>query len=259
MTSHPEPSIDTPPLDRQGLLAESVYQRLRRDILDGGLQPGQILRQEELARRCNVSRVPLREAMARLTADGLLLLRPRRGYAVISLDASEIVEVFELRAVTEAHAGYIAARSRRPEDVAEAARLVDAMRDLDPGNPDAASQWSRLNYDFHACMIGATRRRRLVQITSALRDAVEPYIRVELRLTGDAEEAERDHRELLAAFRAGDARGLSELCRLHVERTAERLLRQLRHRDLAAPDTNPIAMPKKPASLEPELSKRRYA
>jgi len=269
MTVEPSPSraVDAPPAahaGRQGLLTERVYRQLRLDILNGSLRPGQILRQEELARRCRVSRVPLREAMARLTAEGLLVLRPRRGYAVISLDASEIVEVFELRAVTEQHAGYIAARSRRPEDVAEAARLVAAMAALDPANPEEAAEWSRLNYDFHACIIGATRRKRLMQITASLRDAVEPYIRFEMRLTGDAHEAERDHRELLEAFRAGDARGLAELCRLHVERTSERLLHHLRRRDppghgREGPAADGGALAEDAASPSWEARKTRYA
>src|SRR5690348_17564342 len=80
-------------------LPEIIYRQLRMDILGGKFKPGQVLRQEELARMFNASRVPLREAMSRLHADGLVVQRPRRGYAVTMLEAHEIVEVFELRIV----------------------------------------------------------------------------------------------------------------------------------------------------------------
>jgi DNA-binding GntR family transcriptional regulator len=225
------PSLSDDPTSR-GFLPEIVYQRLRLDIVNGIFEPGTILRQQELAGRYNVSRVPLREAMTRLVADGLLVLRPRRGYAVISLEASEIVEVFELRAVIEEHAGYVAARARTSQDVADVDRLILTMEALNPNAQDYVEEWSRQNYEFHARLIGSSRRDRLARTATALRDTVEPYIRVETRLTGGVHHAQHEHREIAQAFRAGDATGLAELCRLHVEHTAQRLLQQLRKRNL---------------------------
>jgi DNA-binding FadR family transcriptional regulator len=81
-------------------------------------------------------------------------------------------------------------------------------------------------------MINSSRRRRLTRVASNLRSAVEPYVRMELSLTGDVDEAASEHREMLEAFRAGDSAGLSELSRRHVEGTARRLLRGIRQRRL---------------------------
>src|SRR5262245_11735063 len=90
-------------IDSAGLLLPAIiYRHLRHDILNGFFDPGQLLRQKGRARRYKSSRVPLREAMSRLEADGLVVLRPRRGFAVISLDVPEIVEIFELRMAVEA-------------------------------------------------------------------------------------------------------------------------------------------------------------
>ena len=75
-------------------VSEAVHSRLRRGILTGAYRPGALLRQEELARRFGASRVPLREAMTRLEVEGLVVWRPRRGYAVLSLEPSEIIEIF---------------------------------------------------------------------------------------------------------------------------------------------------------------------
>src|SRR5579864_4954403 len=112
-------------------LSEVLHQRVRLDILNGVLKRGQVLRQEELARRFHVSRVPLREAMSRLEAEGLIVLRPRRGYAVMSLDEADIIEIFDIRAVLEEHAAYVAALARTPEDVDAVAKLLQRMETLD--------------------------------------------------------------------------------------------------------------------------------
>lgn len=226
-------------------LPEIIYRQLRLDILNGALRPGQLLRQEELARRANVSRVPLREAMTRLESDGLVVLRPRRGYAVTSLEQTEIVEIFELRVVIEEHAGFIAARARTSDDINEVGRLLAAMEQLDPTAPTYMTEWSRLNVLFHTRLIASSRRKRLARIAGTLRDSVEPYIRVEARMTGHVHDAERQHREIFEAFRAGDARGLAELSRAHVESTAKRLLNGLRNRAARIPSTSNRQKPSK--------------
>ena len=218
-------------------LPRLLYEQLRGHILVGTLKAGQVLRQEELARRFNVSRVPVREALSQLEADGLIESRPRRGYAVTSLDTDEIVEVFDLRMLVEEHAGRIAAHSRTPADIAEVERLVLAMEQLDPAAADYRKRWTLLNYEFHLRIVESTRRKRLSRIAGTLRSTVEPYVSVELDLTGNAEMALREHREMLEALRAGDADGLAELSREHVESTARRLLKGLRSKAVAAAPT----------------------
>ncbi len=219
---------DVPSADNVISLSEVVYRRLRTDILNGDLPPGQLLRQEEIARQFAVSRVPLREALARLESEGLLLLRPRRGYAVTSLDPSEIVEIFELRAVIEEHAGEIAARARTNADIEAIGEVLKQMKQLDRSSPTIFSDWSRCNYEFHGRLIDATRRTWLARTARTLRDTVEPFIRVEARMTGQVDDADGEHEAIFDALKAGDARGLSQLSRQHVENTAQRLLRGLR-------------------------------
>jgi len=230
----PLPKRTFPTTDVAPSLPQFIYDRLRIDILSGALEAGRAMRQEEIARQFNVSRVPLREALSRLEADGLLESRPRRGFAVTTLDAEEIVEVFELRSVIEEHAGLVAARERSDEDVLQAESLVGEMDALDRADPDFASNWMLLNYEFHARLIASSGRRRLARIAGNLRGAVEPYVRLELFVTGDVDEAAREHREMLAAFRAGDGLALARLSREHVDHTATRLLAGLRTRAVDA-------------------------
>jgi len=214
-------------------LPRVLYEELRSRILVGSLQAGQVLRQEEIARWFNVSRVPVREALSQLEADGLIESRPRRGYAVTELDQADIVEVFDLRMLIEEHAGHVAAMSRTPADIVEVETLVIAMEQLDAKAADFRNRWTLLNYEFHLRIIESARRKRLTRIAGTLRSTVEPYVSVEIDLTGNAEAAAREHREMLEALRAGDADGLAELSRQHVESTAKRLLKGLRSKAAA--------------------------
>jgi len=213
-------------------LHELVYRKLRGVIFDGSLAPGAPLRQEEIAKAFNVSRIPVREAMGRLENDGLIVLRPRRGYAVTELRQDEIVEIFELRAVIEQHAAYVAARARTDDDIHAVEQLLLRMDQLAKTSNDYSAEWARVNRDFHSRLVSSSRRKRVANIADTLRDAVEAYVRMEMNLTGDVDLALGEHWEMFEAFKAGDAEGLAKLSKDHVEGTARRLLEGLRSRRL---------------------------
>ncbi|PKU23439.1 GntR family transcriptional regulator [Telmatospirillum siberiense] len=205
-------------------LPETVYRGLRTAILNGVYPPGQMLRQEDIARRLGVSRVPLREALARLEAEGLVVLHPRRGYAVLSLDPREIGEVFALRARIEEHMAAVATAERSDEDIAQARVLRRQMANAATAGLAAAESWFELHIRFHDVLLGLPDRPVIHRIVNGLQRMVEPYIRVESRLTGDLDQAEAEHDRLLEGFIAGDAAGVAALTREHVDHTAARLL-----------------------------------
>lgn len=208
-------------------LPEAVYRELRTAILNGVYRPGQILRQEELAQQLGVSRAPLREALPRLEAEGIVVLRPRRGYSVVSLKADEITEIFELRGLIEEKATFIATQKRTAEDIARVRDLRERMRRADVGTPAGLGQWFELHYEFHDCLLAPSGRRHFRRMVESLRAVVEPYLRVEIGLTGDVRQAEEEHDGLVDAFAAGDAARMALLTAEHVRHTADRLLRGL--------------------------------
>ena len=211
-------------------MVEAVYSSLRRRVVSGEIPPGSALRQEELARHYGASRVPVREAMTRLEAEGLLLLRPRRGYVVVSLEIGEIEEIFALRAVVEEHAGRLAAQAHVEADVVEIERPLLTMDRLQGLRPQDSKAWLDANTEFHAALVRSAHRRHVAATAMKLRDLVEPYIRVEISLTQGVEGAQAEHREMFDALRGRDAERLGRLCREHCEHTAERLVRGLRAR-----------------------------
>jgi DNA-binding GntR family transcriptional regulator len=225
MKMHAPLQISSPP---HVSLPETVYRELREAILNGIFRPGQMLRQEEIAKRLGVSRAPLREALPRLEAEGIVVLHPRRGYAVASLDPAEIAEIFELRTLVEERAAYLATLQRTDADVAPLRELVARMGEIQPGDPEQIARWADLNFQFHDNLFAPSGRRHYLRVAGSLRASVEPYIRVELGITGEMEEAQGEHEQLLEAFAAGDAERVARLSREHCEHTLARLLAGLR-------------------------------
>src|SRR5690349_5369654 len=102
--------------DRLVSAQQATHAQLRAMIFSGELQAGQPLRQEEIARRLGVSRLPVREALNRLATEGLVELKPRRGFFVTSLNADEIEDIFDMRALLEERAGQLATQNRTLAD-----------------------------------------------------------------------------------------------------------------------------------------------
>jgi DNA-binding GntR family transcriptional regulator len=206
---------------------ENAVKTLRRMIFDGELRANQPLRQDDLAERLGTSRHPVREALGRLSGEGLVTFRSRRGYVVTSLDPEEINEIFEMRAVLEEHAGYFAASNRTAEDIEAASDLLKKMRTITQPTPQKMRIWSGLNRDFHARIFAASGRRHLCRMIGTLRDSVESYIRKSVADSSLAE-ANMAHEEIFESFKDGDALQLARLSRRHVRHSAEALLDRLR-------------------------------
>lgn len=214
-------------MDSMQTVSEMLYSRLREGIIAGTYPPGLVLRQDDLSRRLGASRVPLREAMTRLEVEGLIVLRPRRGYAVLSLEPSEIREIFELRAVVEEHLAGIAAETRTANDLAAVSQSLLRMEQITARSPSRSDKWLDANSEFHTRLLACAHRQRAGRFATMLRDQVEPYIRIEINLTKDVKQAEAEHRLMFEALEAGSTRRLKQLCRQHCENTASRLIKAL--------------------------------
>jgi DNA-binding GntR family transcriptional regulator len=239
-------------------LTTIVYEYLHAAIMDGTFMPGHILRQEELAAKFNISRVPLREALRQLEAQGLVVLRPRRGYAVSRLDAKEIVEVLQLRMLVEGYAGYVATLSRTENDVRALKACVEEMDRLPTRNPsdEELRRWSILNLRFHDILVKASHLQHLRQIAANIQSKIIPYIRIEVSMVATLEEGHRQHHQILDAFHKGNADRVAIISRKHCEATALRFVKALRGRglvpdlsDAALTDLGPAAMLVEPPRL----------
>jgi DNA-binding GntR family transcriptional regulator len=206
-------------LDRQAYAsaAEFAYATLRGEIMDGLLPPGHRLREQELSERLQVSRTPVREALSRLQADGLLVVQPRSGLAVAELDDAGVIELYETREALEATAAQLAARYANPRDIA-AMRSILAAEELAPDDP---VQQQRHNRSFHGALLAASHNRFLVKSLQVLHDALALLGPTTLVRAGRREQAQAEHRRILEAIEKRDSATAEAEMRAHVRHGAE--------------------------------------
>jgi DNA-binding GntR family transcriptional regulator len=207
---------------------ETAVRELRRMIFDGELSAGQALRQEDLALRLGTSRHPVREALGRLSGEGLVSFRPRHGYTVRTLGPDEIAEIFEIRMLLEEHAGYVATLRRDAAAIADVEEVLQRMSALKDKEPQNLRLWSECNREFHVRLYAASGRPHLCRMIATLRDSMETYIRLSVPDVG-IEQIHAEHEHIFNAFRDGDAIGVAKLCRQHVRHTAHSLVERLRN------------------------------
>jgi DNA-binding GntR family transcriptional regulator len=204
-------------------VAGAVAERLRGEIVAGGLPAGSRLRQVEIARRFGVSTTPVREALAALQREGLVRLHPQRGAVVFVPTVDDLREHYEIRAALEALAAARTAERFEPEWAAALELLLDEMA----GGPPAG-RYLELNQRFHTGVYERCGRPRLVDMIAALRDASSAYLNI-YRAAADfpVERLDAEHREILAACVARDPERAATAARRHLEHTVEHVASRL--------------------------------
>jgi len=203
---------------------QAAHEQLRAMIFSGALQAGQALRQEEIAKQLGLSRLPVREALNRLATEGLVELKPRRGFYVTSLNPDEIEDIFDMRSLLEGRAGLLATQRCVPEDADEIDEIVAAIDEVLVEDVEF-DVWASWNLRFHERLYQSCGRKHLCRQIRMLRDAVAPLIRILATQQGQLRRAQEEHRQLAKAFRAGDAERVAALCSEHCAYTG-RILRQ---------------------------------
>jgi DNA-binding GntR family transcriptional regulator len=206
-------------------VADEATNELRRRILSGELADGTPVRQDALAEDFGTSRIPIREALSRLEAEGLVASYPHRGYVVTALSRDEIKELFELRATLEPALIEAAIPNMTENDfmVAEGI-LSEYASDLD--NYDV-HRWGELNTQYHLALYSASGRKRTIEIVRGLLVNTDRYTRVVITLDRGIEHAKEDHSGLLEYCRKGAINQAVALTRDHIQRAETGLLRML--------------------------------
>ena len=200
--------------------ADWVDRRLRSAILSGELRPGERLAGAALAQRFSVSPTPLREAIQRLAARGLVEIRPQRGAIVAPVSTDEAREIYELRQLLEPMAlrDSIEHTDRAHGGEIEGAwtAYLDAIR----GDLDAEHLVEALDRhaDFHAALLSRCRSRWLLRICSLLSDQAQRYALVTLVENGGGHDLVAEHASLRDAALAGRAERAASILRSHLAR-----------------------------------------
>lgn len=198
---------------------------LRAAILDGRLQPGQRVNQEEWAARTGVSLIPVREALGALAGEGLVTYRPRRGYAVTELDLAGLEETYRLRRLLETDALRRGVPRATPADVAALRAEADVCEQA-AAQGDVAEQLAA-NRRFHDRLHSLAGSAPLSRLIDLLWDSTEAYRALYYALEGEGEQADRAHRAILEAVAAGEVESTIALQDAHRERALARLREEL--------------------------------
>jgi DNA-binding GntR family transcriptional regulator len=194
----------------------TILAALRESIISGALAPGMLLRQTELAEEFGTSRIPVREALNSLQAEGLVQIEPNRGAYVTTLSADELREIFDLRVLLETEA----LRRAVPLHSERTLRRVEAVQhELDAET--VPREWVRLDRTFHDALYEPCGRPRTLQMIGALRDSVQRFYLA--RLGPDARRPgwNDEHNGLIAQVRAGDADAACATLAEHLRQTEE--------------------------------------
>ncbi len=216
-----EPADD---FDRGSLLPERLASHLRKRIVAGEFAPGQRLVEQELARRFDVSRVPLREAFRILAAEGLVVISAHRGAAVAELSSVELVELFAVRAALEGLAAEQAASREPPPDL-ETMRsaIADMRRAVSASDLEA---YYALAARFHDLLLAASGNSVLVRTWDQIRMQLRRYQAAMSRLPELPARSIREHERIVKAIRERDGESARRSAQEHIANVVRQLTKE---------------------------------
>lgn len=202
--------------------AERIAAILRNAILQGELDGGESLRQDELAQQLQVSKIPLREALALLQGEGLVVRTHNRGATVATLTAVEMREIYAMRTVLETLALQNALPHLQETDFIAAEAILDRIDHLN--GEGILHEWAKLNWQFHVTLYQPSGMRLLLDLAQTLHTNVVRYLLTKRRAQpSELAQSQAEHRQLLALCRAQDESGACRLLEQHLAHAAQLL------------------------------------
>lgn len=200
--------------------SDHVSRVLREAILTGTLSEGEELNQVALAEHFGVSRVPVREALRQLTAEGLVGQEAHHRAVVTTVSRERLSELFDLREILETYMLRRAIDQVTPELIAELRAVTDEMSDLDDHD-----EWLRLNRKFHALLYSASGATYTEELTGQIAARTTRYLWASSGGKGidRVGEAHAEHIEILGAVVAGDVERATRTLVQHIEGTRRRV------------------------------------
>jgi DNA-binding GntR family transcriptional regulator len=195
---------------------------LRRAIFKGEFKGGQQIRQTEIAEQFGTSRIPVREALKQLEAEGLVTLHPNKRAVISTLSASEAREIYEIREMLETGAVRFSIDKVTETDLE---RAEEILKEIDTATD--AGRWLDLNWEFHSCLYSPAERHKLLSLINNLHINVNRYIRIYLELMNYEERSQKEHYEILDAYRKKDVECAVEATVKHLQHASNQLVNYL--------------------------------
>jgi DNA-binding GntR family transcriptional regulator len=199
--------------------AEELRLQLADEIVRGALAPGAALDETDIARRFNVSRTPVREALRQLAASGLIDARAHRGAVVARPSLDRLTGMFEAMAELEAICAGLAAERMPAVERQKLEAIHEELRVLSyAGNPE---RFHEVNERFHNAIYAGSQNGYIAEMTLSTRVRVQPFRRAQFRNLGRLAKSHAEHDRVVVAIMRGDKIGATAAMRAHIELVRE--------------------------------------
>ncbi|MDA7426703.1 GntR family transcriptional regulator [Thalassococcus lentus] len=207
-------------------IGSSTYQRIKRDIIFGELEPGSKLKLEGLRQRYSASMSTLRETLNRLSSEGFVDAQDQRGFFVTPVSRQDLIEIANLRVLLECHALRLSVEKGDTDwegNLVAAHHKLHLMEQKMMGGDDSQKEdWKRYDWEFHKALIQACGSQNLLSLHAVLYDKYLRYQMLVLTYRGD--EAVEEHRQMFDAALARDVDRASTVLQTHIEKGLEHTL-----------------------------------
>lgn len=209
--------------DQKSTLADEAFEQIRRRILDNFWPPGHRALEQDVASALGMSRTPVREALIRLQAEGLIDLIPRHGMYVLPVSAEQMTEIYEVLTALECTAVELLARHKpTPEDIHQLILATDEMEQS--LKQDDLEGWARADEKFHAGLFELSGNKTLQTTALTVSDRAHRGRMFSLSLRPKPIASTKEHRVLVEKILAGDVAGAVQENRHHRIRASRELL-----------------------------------
>jgi DNA-binding GntR family transcriptional regulator len=203
-------------------LTSAVADRLREQIIRGEISEGAQLRQNVIAGQYRVSRIPVREALRQLDAEGLITIVPNRGAIVPKLSPNDIEELFAIRALLEPEVLKTSIPNLTHSQFDQAEAMLLKFED-DLQREDHIGNWGRLNWQFHSMLYSGANQPHFMSIIRNVNHNGERYTRLQLYLTHGIKRANEEHHRILELCRERNVAAACDLLRQHIQYAGQSL------------------------------------
>ena len=211
------------------LLNQKIYRILKTRIIKGNLKPGEKILESKIAEQLGVSRTPVREALQKIAAEGLVEIKPNLGMIITEFSFEDICEVLQIRGILEGLAASIAAKKINKEEIKKLEKNVEQMSISIDKNDLVA--YSDLNGEFHNLIFNVCGNKRLTKICNNLSNSDYRYRIRALRNNPERIKSSlREHQEIVKALKRKDSEQADRLSQKHVKNILESSLLLQKHK-----------------------------
>ncbi|WP_339901000.1 GntR family transcriptional regulator [Paraglaciecola polaris] len=208
-------------------LSEKAYQTIRTLILENEFRAGEQILEKVLVEKLNISRTPIREACVQLEKEGLIEIRPRRGIFIKPISAADMNEIYDIMTALEAQAAKILAEKVATKTITEKELKqleLPTLRMEKALQQDNLKEWAEADEEFHLCLLELCGNVRLKQVVLQFWGQAHRVRYFTLELRNKPTDSTADHKAVVEAIRAGNAKKAGEIHSLHRQKGKHNLL-----------------------------------